>query len=49
MARRKQLWHDQATREKIQSAMLINRLRDHVRGKVEMTATLVTAALGLLP
>lgn len=35
-------------RERIQTSMLINRLQDHVVGKVELTSTQVTAALGLL-
>lgn len=35
-------------RAKIQTSMLINRLSDHVEGKVELSSTQVTAALGLL-
>lgn len=35
-------------RERIQTSMLINRLQDHVKGKVELSPTQVTAALGLL-
>jgi hypothetical protein len=48
MARRRQLWHDGATREKIRASMLINRLQDHVRGKVQMSPTQVRAAEILL-
>lgn len=35
-------------REAIKTSMIINRLTDHVDGKVEMSATQVTAGLGLL-
>lgn len=35
-------------REKIRTTQLVNRVQDHALGKVEMTATQVTAALGLL-
>jgi len=35
-------------REAIKTSMIVNRLTDHVDGKVEMSATQVTAALGLL-
>jgi hypothetical protein len=48
MAARKQLWHDGATREKIQASMLIARLQDHIKGLVKMQPTQVQAALGLL-
>lgn len=36
------------TRDAIKTSMLINRLSDHVDGKVELAPTQVTAALGLL-
>ncbi len=35
-------------REAIQTSMIINRLTNHIDGKVEMTPTQVTAGLGLL-
>lgn len=35
-------------RAKIQTSMLINRLSDHVEGKVELSKSQVSAALGLL-
>lgn len=35
-------------RTKIQKSKILNRLIDHAEGNVEMTATQVTAALGLL-
>jgi len=35
-------------REKIRASQLVNRLEDHVLGEVEMSATQVSAALGLL-
>ena len=37
-----------AIRARIQSGVIVDRLEKHVLGKVEMTATQVTAALGLL-
>jgi len=45
---RKVLNHDDKTRAKIKTSHLINRLTDHVDGKVELTASQVTAALGLI-
>ena len=47
-ARIRKIRHDDETRAKIKTSQLVNRLTDHVLGKVEMTATQVTAALGLL-
>jgi len=35
-------------REAIKTSMILNRLTDHVDNKVELSATQVTAALGLL-
>jgi hypothetical protein len=40
--------HDERTRAKIQTSQLINRLKDHVFGKCELTATQVRAAEVLL-
>lgn len=48
MAARLNPQHDQKTREKIQTSQLINRLQDHVNGKVELTTAQVTAAKILL-
>jgi hypothetical protein len=48
MAARKQRWHDQATREKIQAGLLVTTLTKHVAGELKLSATQVTAALGLL-
>lgn len=48
MAARKTRALTDSWREKIKTSMIINRLQDHVNGKVELTATQVTAALGLL-
>lgn len=48
MAARKKLVHDDNTRLKIKTSQLINRLTSHVDGKIEMSATQVSAALGLL-
>ena len=48
MAARKHLSHPEIVRQRIQTSQLVNRLTDHVSGKVELTATQVTAALGLL-
>lgn len=38
----------EAWRERIQTSMIINRLQDHIKGTVELSATQVSAALGLL-
>ncbi len=38
----------EATRKRIQTTMIVKQLEKHVLGKVEMTATQVTAALGLI-
>lgn len=48
MAVRKNKAHHEIVRSRIQTSQLINRLMDHVRGKVELSATQVTAALGLM-
>jgi hypothetical protein len=47
-ARSMKIRHDDETRAKIKTSQLINRLSDHVLGKVDMKPTQVTAALGLL-
>lgn len=39
---------DEKTRERIKTSMIINRLVDHILGKVDMVPSQVTAALGLL-
>jgi hypothetical protein len=39
---------DDFTRERIRTGLLVNRLENHVLGEVEMSATQVSAALGLL-
>lgn len=46
--RPKGIWTPQIVRERIQTTKLVDRLTDHVLGKVEMQPTQVTAALGLL-
>jgi len=48
MAARLRPRHQDEIREKIRASQLINRLTDHVDGKVELSASQVTAALGLL-
>jgi hypothetical protein len=48
MAARKTKFDPQYIRDKIQTSQLINRLTDHVNGKVKLDASQVTAALGLL-
>lgn len=40
--------HDDETRAKIKSAQIINRLHGHVMGELELSATQVSAGLGLL-
>jgi hypothetical protein len=47
-ARIHKIRHDDETRAKIKSAQIINRLHGHVMGEVELSATQVSAALGLL-
>ena len=47
-ARTNRIVHDENTRSKIQTSQIINRLTGHVLGEVEMTASQVTAALGLI-
>lgn len=47
-ARKRKIRHDDETRAKIQTSQLINRLTDHVFGKVELSATQVRAAETLL-
>lgn len=48
MATRKKLTHDAKTRERIQTSQIINRLTKHILGEVEMSASQVSAALGLI-
>lgn len=48
MAARKDTRHSDQVRAKIQTSQLINRLMGHVNGTVELTASQVTAGLGLL-
>ena len=47
-ARATKIRHDEETRLKIKTSQLINRLTNHVLGKVDMKPSQVTAALGLL-
>lgn len=47
-ARTRKVRHDDFTRQRIQTSQLVNRLTDHVNGSVELSASQVTAALGLL-
>jgi hypothetical protein len=49
MAARKQLWHPDEVRKKIQASQLINRLTDHINSeKPLMDSSQVTAAVKLL-
>jgi len=49
MAARKQLWHPDEVRQKIQASQLINRLMDHINSdKPLMDSSQVTAAVKLL-
>lgn len=48
MAVRKNLSHDQRTREKIQTSQLVNRLTSFANGKVELSAAQVRAIEVLL-
>lgn len=47
-ARSRKIRHDAETRAKIQASQIINRLTDHIFGKVELSSTQVQSALGLL-
>lgn len=47
-ARSRKIRHDENTRLKIQTSQLINRLMDHVVGKIELSNTQVQAAQILL-
>lgn len=47
-ARTKKIRHDDETRAKIQTSQLINRLSDHVFGKIELSSTQVRSAEILL-
>ena len=40
--------HNDKTREKIQTTQIVNRLTNHVLGKVDMSPSQVSAGLGLL-
>lgn len=49
MAKRKQLWHPDEVRQKIQASQLINRLMDHINSdKPILDGSQVTAACKLL-
>lgn len=48
MAARLNPRHSDMVRDKIRASQLVNRLEDHVLGEAELSATQVTAALGLL-
>jgi hypothetical protein len=47
-ARTNKPFHDDTTRQKIQSSQLVNFLQDHVFNGTEVKKTQITAALGLL-
>jgi hypothetical protein len=48
MPARKNLVHSELVRERIRTKAIVNRLTNHVLGRVEMSATQVQAALGLI-
>ena len=48
MAARLNRRHQDSVREKIRASQLVNRLQDHVLGKIDLNPSQVTAALGLL-
>jgi hypothetical protein len=48
MATRLNPKHDEATRQKIQTSQLVNRLQEFIFGEAQMEKSQVTAALGLL-
>lgn len=47
-ARTRKIVLDQQWRSRIRTSMILNRLQDHIDGKVELSATQVTAATVLL-
>lgn len=47
-ARTRRISHDENTRAKIQTSQIVNRLTKHVFGELDLTATQIAAALGLL-
>jgi hypothetical protein len=47
-ARANKIKHDEGTRAKIQAAQIINRLQDHVMGKIDLKAEQVSSAKVLL-
>jgi hypothetical protein len=47
-ARVNKIRHDDETRAKIKTSQIVNRLTAHVMGEVELTASQVSAGLGLL-
>lgn len=48
MAARNRKGLSENTRERIQTSMIVNRLTDHILGTIEMNASQVSAALGLI-
>ena len=48
MAARLNPRHSEMVRAKIQASVLIDRLQKHVKGEIDMSATQVQAAMGLL-
>jgi hypothetical protein len=48
MAARNRTWTPEIVRQRIKTSMLVNRLTDHAAGQCEMSASQITAALGLL-
>lgn len=44
MAARNRTWTPEAVRQKIRTSMLINRLQNHVAGRLEMSKTQIQAA-----
>jgi hypothetical protein len=48
MAKRKQLFHPDDVKAKIQASQLINRLQRHALGEIEMTTTQIASAKILL-
>ena len=43
-ARKNKINHDQKTKELIAASQLLNRLKDHANGEIEMTSTQIKAA-----
>jgi hypothetical protein len=47
-ARKRKILHDQATKDKIQTAMILNRFHRHLMGEIELSPTQVSCGRALI-